>query len=83
MRKEQLLAIGVSQYTQSKQPRRAVDFMERVNKTMSEMGEGFAVFVGGSLHAFTGDVGAARSIAREATNYTKKREDVSIKRVKV
>lgn len=83
MKKDELLAVGVAQYTRGGQPLRAKQFMERVNETLSDFGEGFAVFVGSSLHAFTGDVGSARHIAREAVNYAKKREDVRIKRVRV
>lgn len=82
MKKEELLAIGVSQYTKQGNPDRARFFMERVNQVLKDYGEGFAVFIGGTLSSFGGDVGAARHSAREAVTYAGGK-DVKIKHVKV
>lgn len=82
MKKEELLAVGVAQYTKQGNPHRARVFMERVDQVLKDYGEGFAVFIGSTLTSFGGDVGAARSSAREAVTYAGG-EDVKIKHIKV
>jgi len=66
MRQEEIIAIGIEQYTERDHgnPFRAQKFVERVGKTFQEFGEGFAIFIGDRLGAFVGDVGSARFIAR-------------------
>lgn len=85
MKKEQLLAVGVEQYTKRHggNPYNANQFVNRVNQIMGDFGEGFAVFVGERLAWFGGDVGGARNEARNQVAGGHKRESVAVKRIKV
>lgn len=58
-------------------------FMDRANRIIKDYGEGFAVFIGGRLSSFGGDVGAARHSATMAVERGAKRDDVRIRRIKV
>lgn len=85
MRQEELISLGVKQYTERDygNPFRAQKFAERVTQTMRDFGEGFAVFIGDRLGAFTGDVGSARNIARQEQANHGSDANVRIRKVKV
>lgn len=85
MRKNDLIAIGAAQYAKGNGRNKGsvTQFINWVNSTVSDFGEGFAIFVGSELFSFTGDVGSARYLAREAMIQGRKREDIRIKRITV
>ncbi len=85
MKKQDLIAIGVDQYTKRNggNPFNANQFVSRVNQIISDCGEGFAVFVGSRLAWFGCDIGAARNEARNQMSGGHKRDSVSVKRITV
>ncbi len=85
MKKQDLIAVGVDQYTKRHggNPHNANLFVSRVNQIMGDFGEGFAVFVGSRLAWFGGDVGGARNEARNQVAGGHKRESVSVNRIEV